>query len=66
MRTASTQVAVSDLHIELVGDGFSFPTSLTFDEAGVAYLAESGLRFGGRLPVGESGASGRMAAARSY
>src|SRR5437762_10657229 len=31
---------------ELVADGFSFPTSLTFDKSGVAYVAESGLPFG--------------------
>jgi glucose/arabinose dehydrogenase len=37
---------------ELVAEGFSFPTSLTFDEAGVAYLAESGLPFGGAPPGG--------------
>lgn len=36
---------------ELVADGFSFPTSLTFDEAGIAYVAESGLPFGG-APAG--------------
>jgi glucose/arabinose dehydrogenase len=36
---------------ELVADGFSFPTSLTFDEAGIAYVAESGLPFGG-VPAG--------------
>jgi glucose/arabinose dehydrogenase len=36
---------------ELVADGFSFPTSLTFDETGTAYVAESGLPFGG-APAG--------------
>jgi hypothetical protein len=36
--------------LELVAEGFSFPTSLTFDEAGVAYVAESGLPFGGAPP----------------
>src|SRR5438876_10253109 len=36
---------------ELVADGFSFPTSLTFDEIGTAYVAESGLPFGG-APAG--------------
>jgi glucose/arabinose dehydrogenase len=36
---------------ELVADGFSFPTSLTFDEVGTAYVAESGLPFGG-APAG--------------
>ncbi len=38
--------------LELVADGFSFPTSLTFDEAGVIYVAESGLPFGGAPPGG--------------
>lgn len=36
---------------ELVADGFSFPTSLTFGEGGTAYVAESGLPFGG-APAG--------------
>lgn len=31
----------------LVADGFDFPTSLTFDEAGTMYVAEAGLPFGG-------------------
>jgi glucose/arabinose dehydrogenase len=38
--------------LELVAERFSFPTSLTFDEAGVAYVAESGLPFGGAPPGG--------------
>lgn len=38
--------------LELVADGFSFPTSLTFDDAGTIYLAESGLPFGGAPPGG--------------
>lgn len=33
--------------LELVADGFSFPTSLTFDESGTPYVAEAGLPFGG-------------------
>jgi glucose/arabinose dehydrogenase len=37
---------------ELVAEGFSFPTSLTFDSAGVAYVAESGLPFDGAPPGG--------------
>src|SRR5437764_1273378 len=37
--------------LELVTEGFSFPTSLTFDEEGMVYLAESGLPFGG-APAG--------------
>src|SRR5947209_8035464 len=38
--------------LELVAAGFSFPTSLTFDEAGTIYIAESGLPFGGDRPGG--------------
>lgn len=37
--------------LELVAEGFSFPTSLTFDESGTPYVAESGLPFGG-APAG--------------
>lgn len=36
----------------LVADGLSFPTSLTFDGDGTAYVAESGLPFGGAPPGG--------------
>src|SRR2546425_2176507 len=38
--------------LELVAEGLSFPTSLTFDEAGVPYVAESGLPFAGAAPGG--------------
>jgi hypothetical protein len=38
--------------LELVGEGFTFPTSLTFDDAGRAYVAEAGLPFGGAPPGG--------------
>jgi glucose/arabinose dehydrogenase len=38
--------------IKLVAQGFAFPTSLTFDRAGNAYVAESGLAFGGAPPGG--------------
>lgn len=38
--------------LELVAEGLSFPTSLTFDQAGVPYVAESGLPFGGAPPGG--------------
>jgi len=38
--------------LELVAGGLSFPTSLTFDAAGAAYVAESGLPFGGARPGG--------------
>ena len=37
--------------LDLVAEGLSFPTSLTFDEAGLAYVAEAGLPFGG-APLG--------------
>ena len=35
-----------------MAEGFSFPTSLTFDETGTAYIAEAGLPFGGAQPGG--------------
>jgi glucose/arabinose dehydrogenase len=35
-----------------VAGGFSFPTSLAFAEDGTAYVAESGLQFGGATPGG--------------
>ncbi len=38
--------------LELVADGFSFPTSLAFDGEGTAYVAEAGLPFGGAPPGG--------------
>jgi glucose/arabinose dehydrogenase len=38
--------------LELVAEGFSFPTSLTFDGTGAAYVAESGLPLAGALPGG--------------
>ena len=37
---------------ELVAAGLSFPTSLTFDDAGAAYVAEAGLGFAGAPPGG--------------
>lgn len=39
--------------LELVAEEFSFPTSLTFDDAGTPYIAESGLPFGGAQPGGK-------------
>ncbi|HLL80976.1 MAG TPA: hypothetical protein VKT25_15810, partial [Ktedonobacteraceae bacterium] len=39
-------------HLELVAEGFSFPTSLTFDDEGTPYVAEAGLPFGGAKPGG--------------
>jgi len=41
-----------DTDIELLVDGLSFPTSLTFDQEGMIYIAESGLPFGGAVPGG--------------
>lgn len=38
--------------LKLVANGLSFPTSLAFDEADNAYIAESGLPFGGEPPGG--------------
>lgn len=38
--------------LELVADGFSFPTSLTFNPTGDAFIAEAGLPFGGAPPGG--------------
>jgi glucose/arabinose dehydrogenase len=49
--------------MELVADGLSFPTSVTFDVEGMAYVGESGLPFGGAPPGGRvwrvTGAGGR-------
>ncbi len=39
--------------LELVADAFAFPTSLTFDRDGTAYIAEAGLPFGGAEPGGQ-------------
>src|ERR671938_237877 len=38
--------------LALAADGLSFPTSLTFDPTGGAYVAEAGLPFGGAPAVG--------------
>jgi glucose/arabinose dehydrogenase len=38
--------------LELVAGGFSFPTSLAFDDAGGMFVVESGLPFGGAAPGG--------------
>ncbi|MGZ8182739.1 MAG: PQQ-dependent sugar dehydrogenase [Methylobacter sp.] len=37
---------------QLIAEGLEFPTSLCFDNEGVAYVAESGLSFGGAEPGG--------------
>jgi glucose/arabinose dehydrogenase len=41
-----------DGRLELLVDGLTFPTSLAFDGAGIAYVAEAGLPFGGARPGG--------------
>jgi len=52
--------------LELVAEGLAFPTSLTFDEAGVPYVAEAGLPFGGAAPGGwEPHTAGRKTTAAS-
>jgi hypothetical protein len=38
--------------VSVVADGLSFPSALAFDPEGVAYVAESGLPFGGGAPGG--------------
>ena len=38
--------------VSVVADGLSFPTALAFDPEGVAYVAESGLPFGGATGTG--------------
>src|SRR5216110_1395263 len=38
--------------MELFADGFSFPTSIAFDDEGMIYVAEAGLPFGGATPGG--------------
>lgn len=47
---AQGEAAVSE-PLELVADGFSFPTSLAFDDEGAIYVGESGLSFAG-APAG--------------
>src|SRR5205807_10335823 len=50
--SASTAKVGLRLEMELVAEGFSFPTSLTFDDGGSAYIAESGLPLDGLPPGG--------------
>lgn len=38
--------------VSVVADGLSFPSALAFDDDGVAYVAETGLPFGGAAPGG--------------
>lgn len=47
-----TQLAHGSSLLDVVADGLHFPTSLTFDPDGTAYVAESGLPFGGAPPGG--------------
>src|SRR6266704_4592343 len=42
--------AAAAARLELVADGLTFPTSLTFDDAGAAFVAEAGLPFAGAPP----------------
>ena len=43
---------IDNNQLELIAEGFSFPTSLAFDDEGLVYVAESGLPFGGAPPGG--------------
>lgn len=45
--STGAQVPAGQTGPQPVAEGFAFPTSLTFDDLGVAYVAESGLPFGG-------------------
>jgi len=45
--------------LELVADGFSFPTAIAIDHEGTAYVAESGLQFDGAAPGGHIWRVGR-------
>jgi glucose/arabinose dehydrogenase len=51
-RAATTDTGGTLCPPELLAAGFSFPTSLSFDESGAAYVAEAGLAFGGASPGG--------------
>jgi glucose/arabinose dehydrogenase len=51
-RTEETNQAGRSGHLELFAEGLHFPTSLTFDDEGNAYVAESGLPFAGAPPGG--------------
>ena len=52
--------------MEVVAEGFSFPTSIAFDDDGLVYVAESGLPFGGAAPGGVFGALRLMVDARCW
>jgi glucose/arabinose dehydrogenase len=43
---------MAGVRAELIAGGFSFPTSAAFDDQGQAFIAESGLTFGGAAPGG--------------
>jgi glucose/arabinose dehydrogenase len=55
---ATAHVVISDAvpgistRLARVAEDLSFPTSLTLDPSGIAYIAESGLPFGGAAPGG--------------
>jgi glucose/arabinose dehydrogenase len=49
--TALTRNGLRD-HLELVADQLSFPTGLTFDDQGTAYVSEAGVGFAGVKPGG--------------
>jgi glucose/arabinose dehydrogenase len=51
MHTESTLDILAD-RLVLVADRLSFPTGLTFDDRGAAYVSEAGLDFGGAEPGG--------------
>jgi glucose/arabinose dehydrogenase len=44
--------AAQTMSLELVAEGFSFPTSLTVGDGGALYVAEAGLPWGGAPPGG--------------
>jgi hypothetical protein len=46
--------------IDVVANGFSFPTGVTFAEDEIAYVAETGLLFGDAPPGGRIGFDGRQ------
>ena len=50
-RSPVEQASEPSSYLQLVVDAINFPTSLTFDDAGALYIAESGLPFGG-APAG--------------
>jgi hypothetical protein len=47
-----TSLTYNNFKLELASDGLSFPTSITFDKDGIAYVTESGVPFIGQAPIG--------------